>query len=303
MQRIGRVNRIGSAAKEIHIFNFFPTAKVENDIELRKRAILKLQAFHSALGEDSQIYSEEEIVESFGLFDRSAKEEKDEKLKILLDLRKFKENNPELFKKIKNMTLRARTGRTDADLHDATITFIRSEKRNSFLLVKEDEAPQELTFLEAEALYRANIAEKPAPLTDNHHTQVERALALFKQQLAIEKQSDRAMVTTQSPAEKSANNYLDAIINLQLADNQEQALLLLAKEAIHLGKFQKLAKEISALYKTLKKVTMPPARQLEAVIKIARNYPLQAHEEQPETEPVNENQHFVPEIIISESFS
>ena len=34
MQRIGRVNRIGSTAKEVHIFNFFPTAKVNNDIEL-----------------------------------------------------------------------------------------------------------------------------------------------------------------------------------------------------------------------------------------------------------------------------
>lgn len=37
MQRIGRVNRIGSTAKEVHIFNFFPTAKVNNDIELEKK--------------------------------------------------------------------------------------------------------------------------------------------------------------------------------------------------------------------------------------------------------------------------
>ena len=34
MQRIGRVNRIGSVAPFIHIFNFYPTAKVNNDIEL-----------------------------------------------------------------------------------------------------------------------------------------------------------------------------------------------------------------------------------------------------------------------------
>ncbi len=36
MQRIGRVNRIGSKANNIYIFNFFPTAKVNNDIELEK---------------------------------------------------------------------------------------------------------------------------------------------------------------------------------------------------------------------------------------------------------------------------
>ncbi len=244
MQRIGRVNRIGSTAKEVHIFNFFPTAKVENDIELQKKAILKLQAFHSALGEDSQIYSDEEIVESFGLFDKNAQEERDEKLRILLELRKFKEENPEVFKKIKNMTLRARTGRENHELHDTTITFIRSEKRNSFLLVKENNEPQELTFLQAEEIYRANKEEKSVSLTENHHTQVEKAIALFKQQLEVEKQAERAVVVSNSSAEKAANSYLDAIISLQLADNQEQELLLLAKEALHLGRFQKLAKEI-----------------------------------------------------------
>jgi superfamily II DNA or RNA helicase len=302
MQRIGRVNRIGTTAKEIHIFNFFPTAKVENDIELQKKAILKLQAFHSALGEDSQIYSDEEIVETFGLFDKYTQEEKDEKLKILLELRRFKEENPELFKKIKNMTLRARTGRENAELHDSTIVFIRSEKRNSFLLVKENDEPQELTFLQAEKIYRANQVEKSTALTDNHHAQVEKSITLFKQQLELEKQAERAVVISQSPAEKQTLYYLEAIINLQLADNQEKELLLLAKEAVNLGKFQKLAKEISTLYKNLKKVSMSPAKQLEAVIKIAKNYPLQENEEKQEQGKITKNEKFVPEIIISESF-
>src|SRR5690606_32539298 len=40
MQRIGRVNRIGSTADEVHVYNFYPTAKVNNDIELEKKAII-----------------------------------------------------------------------------------------------------------------------------------------------------------------------------------------------------------------------------------------------------------------------
>ncbi|MDR2908122.1 MAG: phospholipase D-like domain-containing protein, partial [Bacteroidales bacterium] len=308
MQRIGRVNRIGSMANEVHIFNFFPTTKVENDIDLQKRAILKLQAFHSALGEDSQIYSDEEVVESFGLFDKNIQEgAKDEKLKILLDLRKFKEENPELFKKIKNMTLRARTGRENTELHDTTIAFIRSEKRNSFLLVKENNEPQELTFLQAEDIYRAGNEEKSVPLTENHHAQVGKAIAHFKQQLDIEKQVERTIIITQSPAEKTANSYLEAIINMRLADNKEQNILLLTKEAINLGKFQKLAKEISALQKNLKKASMPPAKQLEVVMAIANKYPLHESEEKypatgVENDKNKEYKNFLPEIIISESF-
>jgi len=39
MQRIGRVNRIGTTAGTVHVFNFFPTAKVDADIELQKKAV------------------------------------------------------------------------------------------------------------------------------------------------------------------------------------------------------------------------------------------------------------------------
>jgi superfamily II DNA/RNA helicase len=61
MQRIGRLNRIGCTAEKIYIYNFYPTAQVNSDIELEKKAIMKLQAFHSAFGEDAQVYSKSEI--------------------------------------------------------------------------------------------------------------------------------------------------------------------------------------------------------------------------------------------------
>lgn len=37
MQRIGRVNRIGTKATHIFIYNFYPTSRVDEDIELRKK--------------------------------------------------------------------------------------------------------------------------------------------------------------------------------------------------------------------------------------------------------------------------
>jgi hypothetical protein len=169
-------------------------------------------------------------------------------------------------------------------------------------LVKENNEQQELTFLQAEEIYRANKEEKSVPLTDNHHTQVEKAIALFKQQVEVEKQSGRTIVINNSPTEKVANSYLEAIISLQLASQQEQELLFLAKEALNLGKFQKLAKEISNLQKSLKKVSVTPAKQLDAVIAIAKKYPLNESEEKQELEKTEKNNKFVPEIIISESF-
>jgi superfamily II DNA/RNA helicase len=304
MQRIGRVNRIGSTAKEIYIFNFFPTAKVNSDIELEKKAIMKLQAFHSALGEDSQIYSPDEITETFGLFDSSVNEEKDEKLQILLDLRKFKKENPDLFKQIKNLPARARVGRKSPVLRGATITFIRNEKREAFLFVRENGELDELTFLQAEKEYRARLTEKAIPLHENHHKQVKEAVQFFIKKEEEDKQRERQVDVTQGPNEKKALSYLDAIINFQIASGEEKELLLNAKKALRQGKFQQLQRDVNKFAKKVKSAPLKQAVLLEEFLKVIRKYPLQTTED-------NDYQEFVlsyivkafkPEIIISESF-
>jgi SNF2 family DNA or RNA helicase len=304
MQRIGRVNRIGSTAKEIHIYNFFPTAKVNNDIELEKKAIMKLQAFHSALGEDSQIYSPDEITESFGLFDKTVNEEKDEKLRILLDLRKFKKENPDLFKTIKNLPTRARTGRKNLVLKSSTITFIRNKKRDAFLLIRENGEIEELTFLQAEREYNARQSEKSIPLHSKHHEQVSGAVQFFEKKAEEEKQRERQIDTTQGPNERKALSYLDAIISLQLANPEEKELLLNAKTAVHLGKFQQLQRDINKFIKAVKINSLKQAVLLEELLKVIRKYPLRGIDESnmQHANSALKVKEFQPEIIISESF-
>ena len=57
MQRIGRVNRIGSRAKQIFVYNFYPSAHGDEQIKLVNNALRKLQSFHTAFGEDNKIFS------------------------------------------------------------------------------------------------------------------------------------------------------------------------------------------------------------------------------------------------------
>ena len=79
MQRIGRVNRIGSSAPHIYNYLFYPSRQGDKEIQLYKNALVKLQGFHSAFGEDAQIYSREEIVRQFTLFDSDIKDHIDKK--------------------------------------------------------------------------------------------------------------------------------------------------------------------------------------------------------------------------------
>lgn len=65
MQRIGRVNRIGSKEDDVHVFNFYPSTQGNELIRLKENAYAKLQAFHTMFGEDSKVYTEaEELSES-----------------------------------------------------------------------------------------------------------------------------------------------------------------------------------------------------------------------------------------------
>ena len=52
MQRVGRINRVGTEFDRIHVFNFFPTAQSEKQLPMEERILEKLQAFHDTLGED-----------------------------------------------------------------------------------------------------------------------------------------------------------------------------------------------------------------------------------------------------------
>lgn len=303
MQRIGRVNRIGSTADEVHIFNFYPTTKVNDDIELEKRAIMKLQAFHAALGEDSQIYSPDEEFETFGLFDQAVEEEKDEKLAYLMLIRDIKQKTPGFFKQIKNMPLRARVGRGNDQLDNSTICYIKDSKRDAFIKVSHDET-EELTFLETVKIFEAEPVEKGIDLHANHHEQVQAGVLLFADILEREKAKDKKVDVTQGPNEKRANAYLDAMIDLPFTSEDERKLIVKAKEAIRQGKFQNLQRDINKLQRAVKKSPLKPAIILEKVVEILKGYPL-ADEEAQETfeKKVVKLKAMNPEIIISESFN
>ena len=60
MQRIGRVNRIGSSEEFVHVFNFFPSDEGNSQIRLIEKAYAKLQSFHEMFGEDNKVFSERE---------------------------------------------------------------------------------------------------------------------------------------------------------------------------------------------------------------------------------------------------
>lgn len=67
MQRIGRVNRIGSTQEHVYVYNFNPSAEGDAEIQLVQKAYTKLQSFHTLFGEDSKVFTEDEEVAHYDL--------------------------------------------------------------------------------------------------------------------------------------------------------------------------------------------------------------------------------------------
>lgn len=93
MQRIGRVNRIGSEAEEIHVFNCTPPDEVDHQLRLVSTAYTKLQSFHTLFGEDARVFSDEEEVVQYEL---SLPEEEEESPteRFLYELKVYREAHP-----------------------------------------------------------------------------------------------------------------------------------------------------------------------------------------------------------------
>jgi superfamily II DNA or RNA helicase/HKD family nuclease len=307
MQRIGRVNRIGTLSKNIYIYNFFPTSRTDNEIDLNKKAYMKLQAFHSALGEDSQIYSTDEEFNSFGLFEKIPEEEKDERLEYLNFLRKFRDENPDEYHRIKNkIPTRARTGRKNKSAKEQTITFIKNKKRDTFYLIYADFTLEELTFVEAARLYKAEISERAIPLHSLHHDQINCALTSFTTGENITNLGDKANVKL-GPNESRAKKYIKDQALKEFATNEDKELINAAATSINRGKFQKLPREINKLIKLAASTKPSSLETYKSVINVLKSYPLlETISESEEKEKVVAKRIIKtekPEIILSESFS
>jgi len=181
LQRVGRVNRVGTEFKTIHIFNYFPTEKAESEIGLEDNIKAKIQAFHSLLGEDAKYLTEEEEVDSYEIFgDRLYKRlqnvdsytgETDERseLEYLQIIREIRDETPDLFERVKRLPKKARTGKETEILEkESLVTFIRKGALKKFFISFNSDC-REVTFLNAMDLIRSDENEKKIPIPRDYY--------------------------------------------------------------------------------------------------------------------------------------
>ncbi|MCC5921053.1 MAG: phospholipase D-like domain-containing protein [Cyclobacteriaceae bacterium] len=309
MQRIGRVNRIGTEAKEINVFNFYPSDKSENQIKLTQTAIKKLQAFHSAFGEDSQIYSQLEEVGEAGLYGSKLKEEINETLLFLQELRTYKKENKKEFDIISKIPKKARLARNSEivksqDVAQCSVTYIKSNGHPGVFYKSDiNGIVHELTFVEAAKIFRATKLEKDVkPLPEFHHEQVNRAIEYFKGEVKLSINS-KVNKKTLSAIEKRVLSVLPTYA-AQVKDPYYKQVLKRTIDELYKGSHRKLPNNIDTF---IKKAKQEKINDLEIwVDKLYKE--VLAEYKFNDVEPDNNNAKVKkifakPQIVISESFN
>lgn len=187
MQRVGRINRVDTAFDKIYSFNFFPTTQSNVQIKLKEAAEAKIRAFISLLGADARLLTEGEPIESHELFNRltskktiTGEDEKEEsELKYLQIIKNIRDNNPDLFAKVKQLPKKARTARKTEKKINSLLTYFRKGKLQKFFIVGK-EKPRELDFMSAAKLLEATQNIKREKLGKDFYKLLDKNKKAFK---------------------------------------------------------------------------------------------------------------------------
>lgn len=320
MQRIGRINRIGSRAEQIFVYNFYPSAHGDEQIKLVNNALRKLQSFHTAFGEDNKIFSLLEEKGEGALFGNKIQKEESEILNYLNELRDFKKKHPKRFAEISKIPNKARCGRKADEGHQFTLmeaetgeinyplqntslTYLKSEKHPGiFCLITPDYNIVELNFLQAVKLFKAKEAEKAVPLHSLHHQQILKGLEYFKS----EKNQENIQTISRknlSPAENKAITNINAIIKVAPTEQKRMALQR-ALDLIKKGTYgsKGLPKSINDFFVANAKLLKEPSKFVEKLfIDLLDSYDLSSNAEAGEEKRTGQGI-VNPKIVLTQSF-
>lgn len=310
MQRIGRVNRIGSTGMNIYNYVFYPSRQGNQIINLNQIALSKIQTFHSTFGEDNQIYSQEEIIDRNldKLFTEGMKADKgefNEEIPFYEELRSLYLGNHQEYNRIAKMSLRSRTGRETCSvdgvtLSQDTLVFLKTNMRKTFFRAS-DESVEELSVVDALKYFKATTDEQKTDRIPQHHDHVMKALDVF-QHLRGQEQVEQEIQAQQAGSSLGAQvNIAANLINLFLPEIQDQTIyqqVVQLRILAERGVITLIAKRLQRMQKEMQRGKLLRDEALSQIIDMAKKY--NAYYQS--AEDLKHEIETEAQIILSESF-
>lgn len=301
MQRIGRVNRIGSVAPNIYNYMFYPSQQGDKEIQLYKNALVKLQGFHSAFGEDAQIYSKEEIVKEFQMFDNNVKDSIDKKIALLREVRELYNSDRKLYHKIKALPMKSRVMRDTSKHSGKSVIFVSSNVKTEFYLATPT-GVKIIDFLEAVKYLKAKPEELPVPFEneEQHYKHVNSALAQYTTEYVEAADTSSINRNDLDKTSLEANKFLRTIKQIT-TDSELKSQCDVLMGYINEGIYAQLPRYLKALSREYKndraRMKQDEYSLQNKISELLGEYQTMNKEQRHDAQDISN-----PQIIISESF-
>lgn len=250
MQRIGRINRVGTKFDKIYVFNFFPTSKTDEHLSLKDNILNKIQSFHNTLGEDFKYLSDDEEIDSYGLYDRlmaSLDDEEDDngdtELEYLSLIRDIRDKDEELYLKIKNLPKKSKCARNyeDSYIENSTISFLKKGDLKRIYITNSSLDNKELNFFDAVKYFKCESNEETRKINYEFY----QLLAVNKESFSKNTELKKYEEPKKTGKNREITNIIEALKNYSKFSESEEEKLNKIMEIFKVGKISKaVIKEI-----------------------------------------------------------
>jgi superfamily II DNA or RNA helicase len=146
IQRIGRIDRIGSGYEEIHVYNFFPQEEIEASINVEKKVMKRIEEIIRRFGGDEKtITMGEKTVKKklFEVYTENNKSLEEEEFRsraghFTMEWKKLRDKYPKEYRKALDLPRMVTCGMVNKRVNDAVAVFCRADDYYKLLLANQN---------------------------------------------------------------------------------------------------------------------------------------------------------------------
>lgn len=299
IQRLGRIDRIGSEKERIWAFNFMPEKGIERHLGLHERLTWRIQEIHDTIGEDAAILDPTERLneeamyaiyegrpEELGRLEEQERFDLNEAEEIL---RRLQREDPEEFERIRELRDGLRTARSSD--RKGTFIFLRAGRYQYLALVNEQGEPITQELSQVLPALRCSPETPALRLPPDYNVRIGQAKARFAENVQrLQAQGEHSIRLTQ--AQRYVIEELRAL-HRQTEDENKKEQIAILEEAFR----QPLTVALNRTLNRLKRNKVAGDPLLQRLIELYHQHSLKEQL----SKPGKKIERLIPRIICSEA--
>lgn len=258
IQRIGRVDRIGTEHDIIRTFNFLPHKRIDEKISLKERVSRRIQEIHDHIGEDEKILDESERLNEeaiYAIYDKkdvdSIEEQTDreefniEEAELLID--NLEKNDSKYLRIIKNLQLGTRSCKKSEHYRGLFAYFRKGDFEQLYVLKRDGEIISDIGTVISEL--RCPDEERLLSVTHEDKRSIYAGLKTLETRFKTDNQRNVELESKKDPVIQKVVQRLTQL-RKELQNEDESALIDEISSVLNRGIPDRALKELRRLERT-----------------------------------------------------